>query len=118
MADVVEWLAVAIGLIGTALWAFDRSQLLASLCWCVSSVLWIGFAMSFSHNGLMTRDLVGLAFYVAGIATYLRKQRPALSHQVIEGLMSSRSACGYCSGQGVIRTGPGVVTCHCARAAA
>lgn len=72
---ILEWSAFLIGTAGSILWAFGKSQLVVSVLWAVSAILWIAFAASSEIAGLALRDALALAIYVIGIRTYLQERK-------------------------------------------
>lgn len=72
IAAYLEWLALAIGTVCTAMWALNKHQLMVSLLWICSSLLWILFAYFNGHHGLAARDILGLLIYAIGVGTYTK----------------------------------------------
>lgn len=61
-ANHLDWLALAIGAVGSFLWAHNgESAKHASLWWLVSSLLWIAFAWLHGMPALGVRDVLGIA---------------------------------------------------------
>lgn len=69
---ILEWSALIIGTFGTILWALGKNQLLVSVLWLISAILWIFFAFINQHYGLGIRDFVGVILYLIGIRTYYK----------------------------------------------
>ncbi len=66
----LEWSALTIGTFGTILWALGKNQLIISILWLISAILWIFFSLINEHYGLGVRDAVGVILYIIGIKTY------------------------------------------------
>jgi hypothetical protein len=67
---LLEYGALAIGTVGSVLWSLGNNQLLVSILWMISAMLWIVFALSNEHYGLSARDCLGVLIYAMGIRTY------------------------------------------------
>lgn len=110
---VVEWAAFSVGTVGTVLWAIGykwRGKPLEAYFWLASSFLWIWFAVSFSHHGLMLRDLIGVSLYFLAIYRIhtIKSERTVFQQQP--------HPCGVCGGAGThTLSGPGVSSCSCVR---
>lgn len=72
---ILEWTALGIGTIGTVLWSLGKNQLLVSILWMVSSLLWIVFSFSNDHYALTARDILGVSLYAMGIHTYWKNKK-------------------------------------------
>ncbi len=77
-SSVIEWVALIVGTTGTVIWSLGKNQLIVSVCWLVSSLLWIWFAILNGHDGLTMRDSIGVIMYLIGIRTYLKKTKTEL----------------------------------------
>lgn len=72
---ILEYSALTIGTIGTLLWALGKNQLIVSILWMTSALLWIAFALLHQHYGLTLRDLIGVILYSVGIYTYWKNSK-------------------------------------------
>ncbi|MCC5612417.1 hypothetical protein LC612_38355 [Nostoc sp. CHAB 5834] len=63
----LDWLALAIGTIGTCLWAHNgKGAKYAAVFWMVSSLLWMTFAYFKGLPALGARDLISVLLYAYG----------------------------------------------------
>ena len=74
---LIEWGAFAVGTVGTLLWSLGKNQLLVSVLWMFSAILWVVFAFYNGHYGLTARDLLGVILYAVGIRTYWLRKKAA-----------------------------------------
>jgi hypothetical protein len=120
--DIVEWSAFCLGAVGTVLWAIEyrhHGKAVEGWFWLLSSLLWIVFAIYYSHKGLAMRDLVGVCLCIFGLKKTLfekgtlGKSAPAVgrvSH------VSPAPAGPTCNDTGTHQlSGPGTTTCACQR---
>lgn len=78
LANYFDWLALVVGAIGSLLWAHNgRSAKYASVCWLVSSLLWIVFAWRSGLPALGARDVLGLGATLYGCYRWLQPRKPA-----------------------------------------
>ena len=75
LSNILEYSALIIGTLGTILWAMGKSQILVSILWLVSALIWIGFSLLNGHDGLAIRDVFGVLMYSIGIRTYLKQNQ-------------------------------------------
>lgn len=76
----LDWLALAVGAVGSFLWAHNgESAKHASLWWLVSSLLWIAFAWLHGMPALGVRDMLGIATAAYGCYRW-RQPRAAVPH--------------------------------------
>ncbi len=73
----LDWVALTLGTIGTALWAHNGAWAkYASLWWLASSLAWISYAYTTQLMALGVRDLIAVVFYLYGGYRYLRSGQP------------------------------------------
>lgn len=67
LTDYLDWLALAVGTIGTVLWAHNGAWAkYAAFWWLASSLLWIGYAYLKGLPALGARDLISVTLYIYG----------------------------------------------------
>lgn len=105
---VIEWVALCIGTAGTILWSLGKNQLVVSLLWLFSAILWIAFAWKNGHYALTVRDILGIVLYAIGIQTYSRAKNKIEKEDPIKEFSlpltierTPHPDCGYCKGAGV-----------------
>lgn len=68
----LDWAAMAIGTIGTILWAHGGpSARFAGPLWLVSSLIWLAYSWINGLHALALRDLFNVAIYVYGLRQWL-----------------------------------------------
>lgn len=118
-SKLIEYLALTTGTFGTGLWALNKNQLMVSILWLVSAVLWIVFAQLNGHVGLTVRDAIGVCIYLVGIRTYFKQQRTqqTITERPSDGRTPRNRPdpdCLVCKGRGVHElAGPGATNCRC-----
>ena len=78
---ILEYLALFVGPAGTILWSLGKNQLIVSILWMISALLWIIFAFSNKHYGLTARDLIGVVLYAIGIYTYWKNKNNQFNYK-------------------------------------
>ncbi len=74
----LDWLALAVGTVGTVLWAHNgRSARYAALWWLASSLLWMVFAWAKGLPALGVRDLISVVLYLYGGWRWLKPKKPS-----------------------------------------
>ena len=64
----MDWIALLIGTIGTALWAHNgKSARLAAPLWLASSLIWMVYAYINGLSALGARDFISVSLYGYGI---------------------------------------------------
>jgi hypothetical protein len=77
LAHHLDWIALAVGAVGSLLWAHNgRSAKYAAVWWLVSSLLWIAFAWLHGLPALGIRDLLGVGVALYGSYRWLQPRRP------------------------------------------
>lgn len=72
----LDYVAVAIGTLGTVFWAHNGSWArYAAILWLVSSLFWIFYAWLNGLPALGLRDLVSVSMYVYGGWRWLRPKQ-------------------------------------------
>lgn len=114
--SILEYSALAVGTVGTLLWSLGKNQLIVSILWMISAMLWIAFALSNEHYGLTARDGLGVLLYAMGISTYWKERKVQFVETVIKVVKQEPSHCAVCNGKGVHQlSGPGTSICVCRR---
>jgi hypothetical protein len=76
MWPALDWLALAIGTVGTVLWAHNGAWAkYAAVFWFVSSIFWVAFAYTTNGTALGIRDGISIALYMYGAWRWLGKPR-------------------------------------------
>ena len=79
---IIEWLAVLMGLCGSALWSANtKYSKWAGVLWFLDSLLWIFFAGYYNHPGLLFNNIIMVLIYGIGISRWLypKKVKPPIS---------------------------------------
>lgn len=75
-ADSLQWLAFAVGTIGSLLWAHNGVwSKYAAAFWLAASVLWVWYARLSGVPGLAARDLVGIGTAVWGAWRWMSSEK-------------------------------------------
>jgi hypothetical protein len=77
LANHLDWIALAVGAVGSFTWAHNgRSAKYASVWWFFSSLLWVMFAWVKGLPALGMRDALGLSTTLYGCYRWLPSRRP------------------------------------------
>lgn len=69
----LDWIALALGAIGSLLWAHNGPRAkYAALWWLASSLLWIAFAWAKGLPALGMRDVIGVSTTLYGCWRWMR----------------------------------------------
>ncbi len=75
-ADCLQWLAFAVGTIGSLLWAHNGTwSKYAAAFWLAASVLWVWYAQLSGVPALAARDLVGIGIALWGVWRWIAPAR-------------------------------------------
>lgn len=77
--EYIDWLALALGTIGTVIWAHNGSwSRYAAVLWLASSILWLIYAWLNGLPALGGRDAISIALYVYGGYRWLKNTDPPI----------------------------------------
>lgn len=72
----LDWIALALGTVGTVLWAHAGKQARwAAVWWLASSVVWIAYAYAMGLPALGLRDCLSVVLYLYGAWRWLMARR-------------------------------------------